>query len=358
MIMAKWLAVMVITLLASALGASSGTPEALKVGFIYVGPVGDYGLSYAHDQGRRYLETTLPDVKTTYAESVPEGADAERVLTQLARAGHKVIFATSYGYMDTMLKVAERFPDVVFLHCSGHKRRANMGTYFGRMYQASYLTGLVAGMVTQTKRIGYVAPIPIPEVIRIINAFVLGVRAVNPEVNVHVVWTNAWYDPATESEATNSLLDIGADLIATQSDSPAPVQTAERRGAYGVGFNADAGRFAPTKHLASAIWNWGPYYVEAVKQVRAGTWKSTDEWWPIGTGIVGLSPLGPAVSETLKNLVEQRQQDLMAGRFDVFWGPIKDQSGKLRIAADEKPADEVLLGMNWFVEGVVGTVPK
>lgn len=356
--MAKWLAVMVITLLTSVLGAAGGTPEALKVGFIYVGPVGDYGWSYAHDQGRKYLETTLPDVQTTYVESVPEGADAERVLTQLARSGHKVIVATSYGYMDTMLKVAERFPDVVFLHCSGHKRRVNMGTYFGRMYQASYLTGLVAGTMTQKKRIGYVAPIPIPEVIRITNAFVLGVRAVNPEVNVHVVWTNAWYDPATESEAANSLVDIGVDVIATQSDSPAPVQTAERRGAYGVGFNADASKFAPTKHLTSAAWNWGPYYVEAVKQVRAGSWKSTDQWWPIGTGIVGLSPLGPTVADTLKNLVEERKQDLIAGRFDVFWGPIKDQPGKLRIAAGEKPVDEILLGMDWFVEGVVGTVPK
>jgi basic membrane protein A and related proteins len=355
--LARRLIAMVIAMLAPAFGAAGGTPEALKVGFIYVGPVGDYGWSYAHDQGRKYLETTLPDVKTTYVESVPEGADAERVLTQLARSGHKVIFATSYGYMDTVLKVAERFPDVVFLHCSGHKRRANMGTYFGRMYQASYLSGLIAGTMTQKKRIGYVAPIPIPEVIRITNAFVLGVRAVNPEVNVHAVWTNAWYDPATESEAANSLLDIGVDVIATQSDSPAPVQTAERRGAYGVGFNTDASKFAPTKHLTSAIWNWGPYYVEAVKQVRARTWKSTDEWWPIGTGIVGLSPLGPVVPDTLKTLVEQRTQDLIAGRFDVFWGPIKDQSGNLRIAAGEKPADEVLLGMDWFVEGVTGTLP-
>jgi basic membrane protein A and related proteins len=260
--------------------------------------------------------------------------------------------------MDTMLKVAERFPAVVFLHCSGHKRRPNMGTYFGRMYQASFLSGLIAGTMTQKKRIGYVAPIPIPEVIRITNAFVIGVRAVNPEVNVHVIWTNAWYDPATESQATNSLLDIGADVIATQSDSPAPVQTAERRGAYGVGFNTDASKFAPTKHLTSAVWNWGPYYVEAVKQVRAGTWKSTDQWWPIGTGIVGLSPLGPTVADTLKTLVDERTQDLIAGRVDVFWGPIKDQFGKLRIAAGEKPVDEILLGMDWFVEGVVGTVPK
>src|SRR5262245_58816115 len=177
--MAKWLAVMVITLLTSVIGAAGGTPEGLKVGFIYVGPVADYGWSYAHDQGRKYLEATLPDVKTTYVESVPEGADAERVLTQLARSGHRVIFATSYGHMEAMLRVAERLPDVIFLHCSGHKRRPNMGTYFGRMYQASYLTGIVAGTMTRTKRIGYVAPIPIPEVIRITNAFALGVRAVN-----------------------------------------------------------------------------------------------------------------------------------------------------------------------------------
>jgi basic membrane protein A and related proteins len=358
MIMAKCLVVTVIMLLSAALCAAGGAPGALKVGFIYVGPVGDYGWSYAHDQGRKYLEATVPDVKTTYVESVPEGADAERVLTQLARSGHKVIVATSYGYMDTMLQVAERFPDIVFLHCSGHKRRANMGTYFGRMYQASYLTGLVAGSMTQKKRIGYIAPIPIPEVIRIANAFVLGVRAVNPDVSVHVVWTNAWYDPATESEAANGLLDIGADVIATQSDSPAPVQTAERRGAYGIGYNSDASKFAPGKHLVSAIWNWGPYYVEAVKQVHAGTWKSTDEWWPIGTGIVGLSSFGPAVSEATKGLVEQRQQDLVAGRFDVFWGPVKDQSGQTRITAGEKPSEAVLLSMDWFVEGVVGTVPK
>jgi basic membrane protein A len=355
---AQRLVATVIILLTAVLGAVGGTPEPLKVGFIYIGPVGDYGWSYAHDQGRKYLEATVPDVKTTYVESVPEGADAERVLTQLARSGHKVIVATSYGYMDTMLKVAERFPDVVFLHCSGHKRRANMGTYFGRMYQASYLAGLVAGHMTQKKRIGYVAPIPIPEVIRIANAFVLGARAVNPEVDVHVVWTNAWYDPATESEAANSLIDIGADVIATQSDSPAPVQTAERRGAYGVGYNSDASKFAPEKHLASAVWNWGPYYVDAVKRVRAGTWQSTDDWWPIGAGIVGLSPFGPAVSETVKTLVEQRKQDLMAGRFDVFWGPISDQSGKMRIAGGEKPPASVLLSMDWLVEGVVGAVPK
>jgi basic membrane protein A len=332
--------------------------ESLKVGFVYVGPVGDYGWSYAHDQGRQFLEKTLPGVKTTYVESVPEGADAERVLTQLARTGHKIIFTTSYGYMDATLTVAEQFPGVIFLHCSGHKRRANVGTYFGRMYQASYLSGLVAGSMTQKKLVGYVAPIPIPEVIRITNAFVLGVHAVKPDVKMHVVWTNAWYDPATESEAANGLLDLGAVVIATQSDSPAPVQTAQRRGAFGIGYNSDASKFAPEKHLVSALWHWGPYYVEVVKQVRAGSWKSADDWWPISTGIAALSPYGPAVPETVKTLVAQRQQEINAGRTDVFWGPIKDQSGQVRIAAGEKASDDALLSMDWFVEGVVGTVPK
>ncbi|MBI3989960.1 MAG: BMP family ABC transporter substrate-binding protein [candidate division NC10 bacterium] len=330
----------------------------MKVGFVYVGPVGDYGWTYAHDQGRKSLEKALPGVKTTYVESVAEGADAERVITELARTGHKVIFTTSYGYMDTTIKVAEQFSNVVFLHCSGYKRRENVGTYFGRMYQASYLSGLVAGKMTRKNLIGYVAPIPIPEVIRITNAFALGARETNPQVKVHVVWTNAWYDPATETEAANGLLDIGADVIATQSDSPAPVQAAEKRGAYGVGYNSDASKFAPKGHLVSAVWDWGPYYVETIKAVKAGTWKSEDVWWPIGTGIVGLAPYGPAVPSSVKTLVEKRKEDLIQGRFDVFWGPIKDQSGKIRIARGQKATDEELLQMNWFVEGIVGTIPK
>jgi basic membrane protein A len=345
-------------LLSLVIEAAGGSRDGLKVGFMYVGPVGDYGWSYAHDQGRKYLEHHMPDVKTTFVESVPEGADAERVLTQLARSGHRVIFATSYGYMGAVLKVAEQFPEVIFMHCSGHQRRPNVGTYFGRMYQASYLSGMVAGKMTRKQLIGYVAPMPIPEVIRIANAFALGARAVNPGTNVHVVWTNAWYDPATESEAASSLIDIGADVLATQSDSPAPVQMAERRGAYGVGYNSDAGKFAPGRHLVSAVWQWGPYYVDAVKRVRDGNWKSVDDWWPITSEIVGLSAFGPAVPDTVKKLVDQHKQELSAGRFDVFWGPINDQTGKARIVAGDKPADEALLRMNWFVEGVIGTLPR
>ncbi len=354
----KGLATIVALLLILGLGPTGRAQEVMKVGFVYIGPVGDYGWTYAHDQGRKYLEKTLPWVKTTYVESVAEGADAERVITELARTGHKVIFTTSYGYMDTTIKVAERFPNVIFLHCSGYKRRENVGTYFGRMYQASYLTGLVAGKMTRKNLIGYVAPIPIPEVIRITNAFALGAREVNPKVKVHVVWTNAWYDPATETEAANSLLDLGADVIATQSDSPAPVQAAEKRGVYGVGYNSDASKFAPKGHLVSAVWNWGPYYVETVKAVRAGTWKSEDVWWPIGTGIVGLSPYGPAVPPSVKALVEKRKEDLIKGRFDVFWGPIRDQTGKVRIPKGRKATDKELLSMNWFVEGIVGTIPR
>ncbi len=351
----KWFLLSILMFLAFTVNVDA---QEIKVGFVYVGPVGDYGWTYAHDQGRQFLEQQLSTVKTTYVESVSEGADAERVITELARTGHQVIFTTSYGYMDTTIKVAEQFPAVIFLHCSGYKRRENVGTYFGRMYQASYLSGLVAGKMSKKKLIGYVAPIPIPEVIRIINAFALGVREVNPEAKIHVVWTNAWYDPATETEAANSLLDLGADVIATQSDSPAPVQAAQKRGAYGVGYNSDASKFAPQKHLVSALWHWGPYYVETVKKVMAGTWKSEDVWWGIETGIVGLSPYGPAVPEAVKDLVAQRQKELIQKKIDVFWGPVKDQSGAVRIPEGKKPSDEELLGMNWFVEGIVGTVPK
>jgi basic membrane protein A len=283
---------------------------------------------------------------------------AERVLARLAQEGHKIVVATSYGYLDATLKVAERFPDVVFLHCSGDRRRANVGTYFGRMYQASYLSGLVAGKLTRRHLIGYVAPLPTPEVIRILNAFTVGAREANPDAKVQVAWTQAWFAPPAETQAANRLLDGGADVIATQSDSPAPVEAAEARGAYAVGYNSDASRFAPTRHLVSAVWNWGPYYAEVARQVRAGTWKSEGIWAPIGQGMVALSPFGPAVPEAVRSQVERRREDLVAGRFDVFWGPVRDQAGRVRVAAGDKPADAVLWSMNWLVEGVVGAIPR
>ncbi|MBM7855911.1 basic membrane protein A [Desulfohalotomaculum tongense] len=340
----------------------SAAPEAqgekMKVGFIYVGPPGDAGYTYAHDQGRKYLEEHLPYVETKFMESVPEGAASESYIQQFVQEGCDVIFTTSFGYMDSTIKVAERNKDVVFLHCSGYKTAENVGNYFGRMYQARYLTGIVAGKQTKSNLIGYVAAHPIPEVIRGINAFTLGVRSVNPEAKVKVVWTNTWYDPVKEKDAAKALLDDGCDVIAQHQDTPGPQQAAEEKGVYGVGYNSDMSKMAPKAVLTSAVWNWGPYYVETVKAVKEGTWKSGSYWGGLKEGVVGLAPYGPMVAEETKQLVEAKKQEIIAGKWDVFTGPIKDQDGKTKVAEGEKLTDSEILEMNWFVEGVIGTIPK
>jgi len=337
--------------------APAPAPAKMKVAFVYVGPVGDAGWTYAHDQGRKYLESKMPDVETTFVESVPEGADAERILTELAEKGNKVIFATSFGYMDYVLRVAQKYPNVVFEHCSGYKTAPNVGTYFGRMYQARYLSGIVAGKMTKSNIIGYVAAHPIPEVIRGINAFTLGVRSVNPNAKVKVVWTNTWYDPAKEKEAAKGLLAVGADVIAQHQDTPGPQQAAEEKGAYGIGYNSDMRSFAPKAVLTGPVWNWGPYYVRVVQAVKNGTWKSEQYWGPMSDGIVDLGPYGPMVPDDVKKLVEAKKQEILSGKWDVFTGPIKDQKGVVRVPAGQKMSDADMLSFNWFVEGVEGTIP-
>ncbi len=326
----------------------------LKVGFVYVSPIGDAGWSYAHNQGRLAVEG-MDGVTTSFAESVSEGPDSERVIMNMARRGYDIIFATSFGYMDPMLKVAGKFPKTVFMHCSGYKQAKNMGNYFGRMYQARYLSGMVAGAMSKTNKIGYVAAFPIPEVIRGINAFTLGAQAVNPKVEVRVVWTKTWYDPATEKEAAKSLLDVGADVIAQHQDSPGPQEAAQERGVYSVGYNSDMSGFAPKAHLTAPIWNWGPYYVDVVKQVRQGTWKSEAAWPGLADGIVNLAPFGPMVPKKLQERVLAKKAEIAQGKAKVFEGPIKDQQGKERIAAGNVATDKELLGMTWFVDGVIGT---
>jgi basic membrane protein A and related proteins len=333
---------------------ASATSDAFEIGFVYVSPVGDAGWSHAHDQGRKALEG-MEGVKTYFVESVNEGADSERVMQNMARKGYDLIFATSYGYMDPMLKVAERFPDTVFMHCSGFKRSQNMGTYFGRMYQARYLSGMVAGAMTKSNILGYVGAYPIPEVIRGINAFALGARAVNPQAQVRVVWSKTWYDPATEKEAAKSLLDVGADVIAQHQDSPAPQEAAQERGVYSVGYNTDMSSFAPKAHLTAPVWNWAPFYERTVKAVREGTWTSGDYWGGMDDGIVDLAPFGPMVPDEVRQQVEAKKQEILAGQEKVFVGPLMDQSGAERVAEGQAMTDEQLLGMDWFVEGVVGS---
>ena len=335
-------------------GVALAADAPMQVGFVYVSPIGDAGWSYAHDQGRLYIDA-MDGVTTSFVEAVPEGPDSERVMLNMARKNYGLIFATSYGYMDPMLKVAKEFPKVVFMHCSGFKTDKNMGNYFGRMYQARYLTGIVAGAMTKTKILGYVAAFPIPEVIRGINAFTLGAQSANHDVKVRVVWTKTWYDPATEKEAAKSLLDVGADVIAQHQDSPSPQEAAQEKGVYSVGYNSDMSKFAPKSHLCAPIWNWGPFYKEIVEKVQQGTWESKAYWYGLEHGIVDLSPMGDMVPQEVQKSVLAKKDEIAAGKVKVFVGPIKDQAGKLRIAEGVAAPDKELLGMTWFVEGVIGT---
>ncbi len=353
-----WVSVIFVFLF-SLVGVTALAAEKIKVGFVYVGPIGDGGWTYQHDLGRKELEKAFPGkVETACVESVPEGPDAERVFESFARKGFKVIFGTSFGYMDAMLKVAKKYPNVVFMHCSGFKRTKNMGTYFGRMYQARYLSGLIAGAMTKSKKIGYVAAHPIPEVIRGINAFTLGVRKVCPDAVVKVIWTFSWYDPAKEKEAAKALIDSGCDVLAMHADSGAVPQAAEEAGVWVIGYDSDMSKFAPTRHLTAPVWHWGVVYKYVVKSVMDGTWKSEDIWWGLDKGLVGLTKISSAVPKDIVKLVNTEKERIIKGKFDVFEGPIKDQSGKIKVPAGKKMTDKELLSMKWFVEGVEGSIPK
>lgn len=337
---------------------SPASEEKIKVAFVYIGPVGDAGWTTSHDNGRKYLVEKMPNVETTIVENVPEGADSERVITQLAEKGNKIIFTTSFGYMDPTINVAAKYPEVIFMHNSGFKTAKNVGTYFGRIYQARYLSGIVAGKTTKSNTIGYVAAHPIPEVIRGINAFTLGVQSVNPNAKVKVIWTNTWYDPAAEKEAANTLLAAGADVIAQHQDTPGPMQAAEQQGKFGIGYNTDMSKMAPKAVLTSAIWNWGPYYVKTVEAVKNGTWTNEQYWGGLSDGIVDLAPFGPMVNDETKSLVKEAKTKILSNQWDVFTGPIKDQTGAAKVAEGQKMTDAEMLSFDWFVAGVDGTIPK
>lgn len=329
--------------------------KAFKAGFVYVSPVGDAGYSYAHDMGRKAVDA-LDWATTSFVESVPEGADSERVIRNMARNGFDIVFTTSFGYMDPTIKVAKEFPEVKFMHCSGFKKSENVSNYFGRIYQSRYLTGLVAGAMTKSNKLGYVAAFPIPEVIRGINAYTLGVRKVNPEAEVRVVWTKTWYDPALEKDAAKSLLDAGCDVIAQHQDSPAPQEAAQEAGAYSVGYNSDMSSFAPKAHLTSAVWNWGPAYVKMVEEAKNGTWQGDlAYWWSMADGVVDIAPMGAMVPEDVKASVMAAKAELVAGNDTIFAGPIKNQKGEVVIPEGTTAPDGDLLGMTWFVDGVIGT---
>lgn len=325
----------------------------VKVGFVYVGPTDDGGWTFAHDKGRKHLESM--GVKTTYVEKVNE-ADGYRTIRKLART-NDLVFTTSFGFMDPTLRAAKEFPKTTFMHLGGFKTNKNMGTYFGRMYQAKYLAGMIAGSMTKTNTIGVVGSHPISEIIRHINAFTLGVQAVNPTAKVEVVWINQWFDPPKEISAANSLMDNGCDIIMSTVDSPASLQAAKKRGFYSVGNDNDQTEFVGDNHLTATIWDWGIYYEHVYKQVKNGTWKSGQDWWGIETGLVKLAPLSPLVPEAVKQKVEQTTKDL-AGGMEVFKGPIYNQKGELMLAEGKNHTDAEMLNITYFVKGIEGSLPK
>ncbi|HET7409607.1 MAG TPA: BMP family ABC transporter substrate-binding protein [Paracoccaceae bacterium] len=348
---------------ATALLTLTGLPaaaqdEPLKVGFIYVGPIGDYGWSYQHDQGRLAIEEHFGDkVDTTYVESVSEGPDAARVIRQLAASGHDLIFTTSFGFMDPTVKIAKMFPDVKFEHATGYTRLPNLSTYSARFYEGRWIIGTIAGLMTETDKIGYVASVPIPEVIRGINAATLAARRVNPDVEVQVVWVNSWYDPAKEADAAKALIAQGADMIMQHTDSPAALQVAENAGVHAFGQASNMIEFAPTAQLTAIVDDWAPYYIDRVQAVLDGTWESQDIWGGLEEGFVAMAPYTNMPDE-VKAAAEEQEELIRSGQLHPFTGPIKDREGTLRIPEGETATDEELLGMDWFVEGVQGELPN
>lgn len=333
--------------------------EQLKIGFIYVGPVGDAGWTFAHDNGRKHIEQKFGDkIKTTFVEKVPEGADAERVIRDLVSQGNKLIFATSFGFGDAMEKVAKDHPDVKFEHATGYKTTSNLSVYEAKFYEDAYMAGVVAGSMTKTNTIGFVGSFPIPEVLRNINAFTLGARSVNPKVTTKVVWVNTWFDPPKESEAAQALINQKADVLLQNTDSTAVLQTAEKNGKYAFGWDSDMSAFAPKAHLGSAVVNWGPYYEKAVNDVLNNTWKTSDTKWGTKQGANDLIKINQIVPDKAKQRVDEIKSGLKAGTFAVFKGPIKDNSGKIVLEKDQVADDAWKGKINFFVEGVEGKVPS
>ncbi|MBH8574915.1 BMP family ABC transporter substrate-binding protein [Nostocaceae cyanobacterium CENA369] len=333
--------------------------EPLKVGFVYGGPVGDFGWTYAHDLGRREMEANLQDkIKTTFVENVSEAADAERVIRQLALDGNKLIFTTSFGYMDATIKVAKDFPDIFFEHCTGYKHTANVGTYLGRFEETRYLTGMIAGKMTKSNIIGFIGAYPVPEVIRGIGAFAQGLRATNPQAKVRVLWVQSWYDPSEEREAAQALVNLGADVLTQHTGSAAAVQLAEEKGIYAFGYNTDMSKFGAKAHLTSAINKWGKFYTDRALAAIDGTWKSQEVWDGIAQGMVDLSPMNQAIPGDIQQLVNAKREELIQGTAHPFDGPVKDQKGVVRVPKGKVLDDKGQLAMDWYVEGIEAAIPQ
>jgi len=351
------------TALAALLSVAGATlvqaAEVLKIGFIYVSPIGDAGWTFQHESGRRQMAAALGDkVETKFIETVPEGAEAERVIRQFAADGYGLVFTTSFGYMNPTIKVAKRFPGTTFEHATGYKRGKNVGTYNVRFYEGRYLAGVVAGGMSKSNIAGYVAAFPIPEVLMGINAFTLGMQSVNPEAQTKVIWTNSWYDPGREREAAGVLVTQGADVLTHHTDSTAVVQAAQEKGVYAVGYHSDMSKYGPKAHLTAVTHHWGDFYTQMSQEVIDGSWQSRDVWGGIKAGMVSLAPINPIVPGDVVVVVEAKRDAIENGSFHPFQGPVKDQDGSVRIAAGTTISDADLQKMDWYVQGVQGKLPK
>jgi len=332
--------------------------DKIKVGFIYVGPIGDHGWTYRHDIGRLDVEKHFGDkVETVYLENVKYGPDAERAIRAMAEEGADIIFATSFGYMEPMLKVAKEFPNVKFEHATGYKQSDNMASYGLRLYQARHVQGVIAGMMTKTNKICYVGAFPIPEVIREINTYYLGAKTVNPDVDIDIVWVNTWYNPGKEAEAASVMIAEGCDMVAQHTDSPAPLQTAQKAGVLGFGQASDQIRFAPKAQLTATIDNWSPYYIAKVQAVIDGNWKTGDYFGHMNEDVVQMAPFTNMPID-VKAFAENIKSAITKGKYFAFTGPIKDNTGKLQLKDGEIADDGHLNSMMYYVEGIDAAVPK
>ncbi|MGJ7527410.1 BMP family ABC transporter substrate-binding protein [Variovorax sp. GB1P17] len=334
------------------------TTAPLNIAFAYVGPVGDGGWSFAHDNARKALEKEFGDkIKTTFVESVPEGADAERVFRDFVSQGNKLVFGTTFGYMEPMLKVAADAKDVKFEHATGYKTSENMRTYDSRTYEGAYMAGVIAGSMTKSNTLGVVGSVPIPEVLRNINSFTLGAQSVNPKITTKVVWVNEWFSPPKETEAATALINGGADVLFQNTDSPAVLKTAQEKGKRAFGWDSDMTAYGPKAHLASAVINWTPYYIKATQEALDGKWTTGQSWWGVKEGAIDLVSIAEDVPAEAKAKVEEVKKGLKDGSFVIWKGPILGQDGKEVVAKDAVADDKFLSGVNFYVKGVEGKVP-
>jgi basic membrane protein A and related proteins len=333
--------------------------EPAKIGFVYVSPVGDAGWTSQHHAGREEMVKALGDkVTTSFVEKVPEGADAERVIRDLASQGHKLIFTTSFGFMNPTLKVAEEFKDVKFEHATGYKTAPNMAAYNVRFYEGRYLAGIIAGKSTKSNTLGYIGAFPIPEVLQGINAFTLGARSVNPKAQVRVVWVNSWYDPGKEREAANALIGQGADVVTHHTDSTAVVAAAEEKGKFAVAYHSDMSKFGPKAQLAAVTHHWGAYYTKRTQEMLDGKWTTGSVWMGMADGAIKLEGLNASLPKDLVDMVTTKGEEIRGGKFHPFTGPVKTNDGKEVLAKDAVMTDEQLNKMDFYVQGVVGKVPS